>query len=376
MTPFDYAQPTPPKPRRRYLRYAFWVIAAVVVGYGVVLLAGQIRNATVSVVNRITGNPTTANVSSKIIPIDKDPQYQMPDNDKNRLDILVLGIRGKDDIENGGLLTDTILLFSLDTKTGASALTSIPRDLTVRITDEKTEKINTAYAHYGLGGTKRLFSRVTGAAIDNIVVVDFEAFRSVVDSLGGITVMLDKPFEESQQWGHEFKLPAGKNNINGEQALYYARSRYGTSDFDRSRRQMQVIMAIREKATALDLTGDPLKTFEVISTIRKHIETDLNIFDIGTIKDLLAQQDQLGRIKRYSLTTENILYETIANGIYELLPRDGSLTHIKTFFATVLTSAPVLPSPDPAIASPRVPTLNLPAGQASATPPPAGGQIP
>ncbi|MEK7638364.1 MAG: LCP family protein [Patescibacteria group bacterium] len=369
MTPFDYAQPTLPKPRRRYLRYVLWVVIAAVMGYGAVLLAGKIHNATVSVVNHLTGNSGTADIGSKIIPIDKDPQYQMPDNDKNRLDILVLGIRGKDDIANGGLLTDTILLFSLNTKTGASALTSIPRDLTVRITDEKTEKINTVYAHYGLGGTKKLFSRITGVAVDNIVVVDFEAFRSVVDTLGGITVTLDRPFEESQQWGYEFKLPAGKNDLNGEQALYYARSRYGTSDFDRSRRQMQVIMAIREKAATLDLTGDPLKAFEVISAVRKHIETDLNIFDIGAIKDLLAQQDQLGHIKRYSLTTENILYETMANGIYELLPRDGTLAHIKKFFSTVLTGTPVLPSPDPAIASPRIPTL-------SATPPPAGGQTP
>ncbi len=374
MTPYDYLQP-PPTPRKKFLRYVFWIVIIGAVAYGMMLLAGQIRNATVSVVNHLTGNSGTADIGSKIIPIDKDPQYQMPDNDKNRLDILVLGIRGKDDVENGGLLTDTILLFSLDATTGASALTSIPRDLTVRITDEKTEKINTAYAHYGLSGTRKLFSRISGISIDNIIVVDFEAFRSVVNALGGITVTLAKPFEESQQWGYEFTLPAGKNDLTGEQALYYARSRYGSSDFDRSRRQMQVIMAIREKAIALDLTGDPLKAFEVVSAVRKHIETDMNIFDLGTVKDLMAQQDKLGRIKRYYLTTENILYETTVNGIYELLPRDGTLAHIKKFFSTVLTDVPVLPSPDPAIASPRVPTVSLPA-QAGATPPPAGGRTP
>lgn len=359
MIPYDYNGQSPAtQPEKGYLWRAFLIVLSVAVGITALFAVGQLRNATVSVVNRITGNSTTADVGSKIIPIDKDPQYQMPDNDTNRLDILVLGIRGKDDVKNGGLLTDTILLFSLDTKTGASALTSIPRDLTVRITDEKMEKINTAYAHYGLGGTKKLFSRMSGVGIDNIVVVDFEAFRAVVDTLGGITITLDKPFTETQQWGYEFKLPAGKNNLTGEQALYFARSRYGTSDFDRSRRQMQVVMAIRDKASALNLTGDPLKTLEVISAVRKHIETDLNIFALVTIKDLLAQQDKLGRIKRYHLTTENILYETVANGIYELLPRDGSLSHIKKFFSTVLSDAPVLPTPDPAITSPRIPTFS------------------
>jgi anionic cell wall polymer biosynthesis LytR-Cps2A-Psr (LCP) family protein len=190
-----------------------------------------------------------------------------------------------------------------------------------------------------LGGTKKLFSRVLGVAIDNIVVVDFEAFRSVVETLGGITVTLDKPFEESQQWGYAFSLPAGVNELNGEQALYYARSRYSTSDFDRSRRQMQIILAIKEKAAALDLTSDPLKALQVMLAIRKHIDTDLNVFDIGTIKDLLAQQDLLGRIKRYHLTTDNVLYETKVNGIYELLPRGDTLAPIKDFIRTILTAS-------------------------------------
>lgn len=357
MTLYDIPQPPPP-PVKRSLRRTLFISLGILAVVAAALAVGTIRNATVLVVNRITGNPTTAEVTSKIVPIDEDPQYRMPENDKNRLDILVLGIRGKGDLVNGGLLTDTILLFSLDTNTGTSALTSIPRDLTVRITDERTEKINSAYAHYGLGGTKRLFSRITGVGIDNIVVVDFEAFRSVVDTLGGVTITLDKPFTEPQQWGYEFMIPAGKSTLTGEQALYYARSRYGTSDFDRSRRQMQVMLAIRDKATGLNLTGDPLKTLEVVSAVRKHLETDLNVFDLGTIKELLAQQDKLGRIKRFQLTTENILYETKIDGIYELLPRDNSLAHLKKFFNTVLSDAPVLPTPDPALSSPQMPTMS------------------
>lgn len=357
MTPSDIPQPPGPRRGRGFLRRVFFVLLSV--GALVAVLAvGKIRNATVSVVNRITGNSATADIGPKVTPLDQDPEYRMPENDKNRLDVLVLGIRGQGDTENGGLLTDTILLFSLDTKTGVSALTSIPRDLTVRITDERTEKINAAYAHYGVSGTRNLFSRIIGVYIDNIVVVDFEAFRSVVDTLGGITITLDKPFQETQQWGYAFDLPAGANNLNGEQALYFARSRYGTSDFDRSRRQMQIIMAIRNKASALNLTGDPLKAIALIQAIRKHLETDLNIFDLGTIKDLLSQQDKLAHIKRYQLTTENILYETTVNGIYELLPRDNSLAHLKTFFGSVLTASPILPTPDPALASPRMPTMS------------------
>lgn len=308
----------------------FALIATVIFG---VWALGKISNATVAVVNHFTGATIHAETTPEVTPISKDPEYSMPDNDPNRLDILLLGIRGKDDIENGGLLTDTILLFSLNKTTNAASLTSIPRDLTVRITDDRTEKINAAYAHYGLS-VKKLYSRILGVGIDNIVVTDFEAFKSVVEALGGVTITLNQPFTEAQQWGYEFSLPAGVNNLTGDQALYYVRSRYGSSDFDRSRRQMQVIIAIKEKAVALDLTSDPLKALQVVLAVRKHIETDLNIFDLGTIKDLISQQDLLGRIKRYQLTTENVLYETKLNGIYELLPLNDTLATIKDFIRT------------------------------------------
>lgn len=373
MTSYDYMQPRPP--RHRILRKTVWVIAALAIAYGAISAVGHVSNATVSVVNRITHGLVirTGDDEPKAVPISEDPEYTMPDNDKDRLDILLLGIRGKGDATNGGLLTDTILLFSMDTTSGRASLISVPRDLTVRITDDRTEKINAAYAHYGIGGTKKLFSRILGVGIDNVIVADFEAFRSVVDTLGGITITLDKPFTETQQWAGEegfvFELPAGANTLDGEQALYYTRSRYSSSDFDRSRRQMQVILAIKEKATSLSLTQDPIKILEVVTAVRKHIETDLNIFDINTLKNLMQQQENLGKIRRYQLTTENVLYETKVDGVYELLPRDNTLKHVKTFVQTVLTDAPVLPTPAPTDAAANSPTLSSsPSPAASVTP--------
>lgn len=353
MTTYSRTPSFSSRPQTRWGRFALWIMTIVVVGTGAILIT-RINGMTVSVNN---GNPLHATDTPrpdqpKIV---DDPEYQMPEKDGTRLDILVLGIRGKDDIENGGLLSDTILLFSMDKKTGVAAITSIPRDLTVRVTDGRTEKINTAYIYNGLAGSKRLYSRILGVRIDNIIVLDFNSFKSIVDSLGGVTVTLDQPFHEAQQWGYEFSLPAGENTLDGDQALYYVRSRYGTSDFDRSRRQMQVVMAIKNKITALNLTQDPLKALSVVTTTRKHIETDLDIFDLGTIKDLATQGSQLAKIKRYQLTTDNVLYETKVNGIYELLPRDNTLAHIKTFFQTVLTASPNLPTP--AQPSPRTPTL-------------------
>lgn len=336
---------------RTVLTVLFWIVLAVILAYASASVVGGLGRASISIVNNIRGitpEPVATGADGKPLPrIADDKDYDMPDNDKKRLDVLVLGIRGEGDAVNGGLLTDTILLLSVDTKTSRASLTSIPRDLTVRLTDGTNGKINAAYATLGLKGVRQHLSRITGVYIDNVVIVDFEAFRYLVDTLGGITVTLDKPFTEPTQWGYEFKLPEGENTLTGEQALYYVRSRYGSSDFDRSRRQMQVIMAIKQKVLGLNLSEDPIRALELVKTARKHIVTDLDILDVGTIRDLLGQGSSIDRIRRYQLTPDNILYETKVDGIYELLPRGDTLAPLKEFFRTVLDDEPVLPRATP-----------------------------
>jgi LCP family protein required for cell wall assembly len=351
----NFIQSPPVRSRRR--RWP-WYTASAVLFAGLVWASASIGGSSftvtrgaVGLLGRVVGDgtPTTPTPT----PLVEDPEYALPDANKGRLDILLLGVRGRGDAVNGGLLTDTIMLLSLDTESGRASLVSVPRDFTVRLTDDRTEKINAAYAHYGVAGAKRYFSRVLGTSIDNVVVMDFTAFQHIVDALGGITITLDQPFEESQQWAgtasesYAFRLPAGSNNLTGEQALYYVRSRYSSSDFDRARRQQQVMLAIKQKAEALDLTNDPIRALTLITTVRKHVDTDLNILDLGALKDLMAHAGNLGNIRRYQLTTENLLYETKVDGIYELLPRGDTLAHLKRFIQTVLDDTPVMVAPTP-----------------------------
>lgn len=351
MTPLiDYnLQPTPHPRLRPFWRWTFGLGAIALIMYGLF----QITGPTVSFVRHARPGDVTADIAANITPISQDPEYALPKDDPNRLNILVLGIRGKADVADGGSLTDTIMLFSLDKTTGAAAMTSIPRDLTLRVTDTKTEKINTIYVYQGLAGAKKLFSRITGVSIDNVVLVDFTAFQDVVDQLGGVTVTLAQPFSEAQQWAgtasesYVFSLPAGTSTLDGQQALYYVRSRYSTSDFDRARRQQQVILAIKDKIQALHLNQDPIKALQLILAVKKNIDTDLGIFDLGTLKDLIGQGDKLNKIRRYQITTDNLVYQTKVNGIYELLPYGDTLAHIHEFFQTELGDHPVLYTPPP-----------------------------
>ncbi len=263
-----------------------------------------------------------------------DPDYVMPAEEPNRLDILLLGLRGKDD-PDGGLLTDTIMLFSFDRQTKKSTLVSIPRDLYVKIKNNQKDKANSAYEYLGLGGTKKLFSKVTGVYIDHAAVFDFAAFKKIIDDIGGVDIVLEKPFEETTQWGYVFSLPTGANHLNGEEALYYVRSRYSSSDFDRARRQQQVLFAIRDKVKQTDFLSDPLKALALINTLRSNITTDINILDVkGLIQ--LAEQVDAPNIKRYVLSPLDLLYDTKENGVYVLLPKGDTFEQVKTFFREIL----------------------------------------
>ncbi|MEK7121470.1 MAG: LCP family protein [Patescibacteria group bacterium] len=284
-------------------------------------------------------------------PIDHD--YIMPDQEPNRFDVLILGLRGEDDPDakdGGPLLTDTIMVLSYDKITKKASLISIPRDLYVKISarggpaygGDKKNKINTAYeyGHYnkngGINFTKELVSKITGVYIDKAVVLDFSSFEKIIDQVGGIDIVLANPFTEKQQWGYEFSLPAGPNHLNGKNALYYARSRLSSDDFDRSRRQQEVIFALKEKLTNLNFWSDPLKTLSILNSIRSNIKTDVNIWNTKELLNLAKEVESSGKVNKYIMTTENLLYESRANESFILLPKGDNFTQIKQLFQDML----------------------------------------
>lgn len=270
-----------------------------------------------------------------------DPDYVMPVEEPDRFDMLVLGLRGEDDPnakDGGALLTDTIMVLSYDKITKKSSLTSIPRDLYIRIDKNKKDKINTAYeyGYYhkngGLNYAKELISKITGVYIDKAMVIDFSSFEKIIDQIGGIDIVLKNPFEEKQQWGYEFSLPAGPNHLDGQNALYYARSRFSSNDFDRSRRQQEVLFALKNKLTNLNFWSDPLKTVSILNSIRSNIKTDVNIWNTKELINLAKEVDSSEKIKKFVITTDNFLYESRANESYILLPKGDNFIQIKQLF--------------------------------------------
>ncbi len=275
--------------------------------------------------------------------IDKDNELNpMPKPETDRYDVLILGIRGENDTENGGLLTDSIQVLSLDKNTKKATLVAIPRDLYIDMLGIHG-KINSVYEigfgkKAGIPLVSQVISRITGVYIDKTIVFDFEAFKNIVDSLGGIDVHLTKPFKETSQWGYEFSLPAGDNHLDGAQALYYVRSRYSSSDFDRARRQQDVMSAIKAKAFSVGLLSNPLKITSLFDGLKKNVRTDFQVWDISNMLTLAGLfNDPKSAPKSYVLSTANLLYEThTPKGEYILLPKTDNYDQIREIFKNFL----------------------------------------
>ncbi len=285
----------------------------------------------------------------RIIGSEEEPSFSrdpnlLPKDDPDRINILLLGIRDDMDKGEGLFLSDTIILASVDKKSDQAAIISLPRDLYHEIwcvDGSQKQKINFTYAQGGFSCAKKTISWIAGVYVDYAVSVNFEALEETIDSLGGITLYLPAPFEERSQWTKEgepdkdywkieeingeekwvFHLPSGRNDLNGEAALYYTRSRFSTSDFDRMRRQQQVILAIKEKALSLKFLANPVKIYNFLDILGSNVKTDMSLKEINNLINLSSSIDSKN-IKRkiFDTTPEGLLYEEFIDDKYVLLP--------------------------------------------------------
>jgi len=279
----------------------------------------------------------------QILPVEEGEEgtiEKLKNNKLNRLNILLLGIRGARD-PHGGLLTDTIMVVSIKPRTGEVALISIPRDLYVKMPNsDYRNKINETYAlgikrkdwKKGLEYSKKTVSDVTGLDIHYAVSVDFKAFKEIIDTLGGVNIMLDKPFSEKNQFAEGvIQLPAGRQIIDGDTALLFVRARFSTSDFDRAKRQQQVLLAIKEKAFSLGVLSNPMKIMSILNSIGNHIRTDAQLWEIQELV-VLSRKINSSNVKKKVFDTGRggLLYASRDNkGSYILLPEGGNFNKIR-----------------------------------------------
>lgn len=189
--------------------------------------------------------------------------------------------------------TDSIILLSLNHELRTATMLSLPRDIYLPIPGYQMARINTAmpygsvadYPGAGGGMFKDTIAYNFGIPVDYYIRIGFEGFKDAVDALGGVTVAvtcsvrdwrliepdLDPQVEENWEM---VTLETGIHHMDGDMALWYVRSRRGSSDFDRGRRQQQVLRSMFNRGLDRDvLTRLP----ELWETYRVHVETDMSL---------------------------------------------------------------------------------------------------
>ncbi|MGQ9832218.1 MAG: LCP family glycopolymer transferase [Candidatus Villigracilaceae bacterium] len=194
--------------------------------------------------------------------------------------------------------TDTIILATLNQDTGSIHLTAIPRDLYVYIPGWTMQRINTAMAHGGFEQLALTFEYNLGLQPDYFVMVNFQGFIAIVDSLGGIDVQVAQPLYDTRTGYGWFYVPSGQVHMDGEMALWYVRSRHTSNDIDRLRRAEEVVLAI----------GSRLMDFDALSRLpdfynlyKDRIATNITLEDALRLAPAARQAAQNNRIQSFVL---------------------------------------------------------------------------
>lgn len=192
-------------------------------------------------------------------------------SDEDRIRFLLLGT---DERKDEPARSDTIILATYYPNEGKMNLLSIPRDTKVVIPGrDKVDKINSAHAYGGMDLIKETVEMWSGLPIDHVAKVNFNGFKELIDSVGGVTVSPERAFSYG---GNEFNL--GEQKLGGKEALNYVRFRKDVDgDFGRIKRQQEVI----ENTLKTGLDEFSFSTIpSYLSFYQKYVKTDMSYWDM------------------------------------------------------------------------------------------------
>ena len=178
--------------------------------------------------------------------------------------------------------SDTIMIFSIDKVDNDIKLISIMRDTYAKIPGYSEQKINHAFAYGGAELLRKTVENNFNIMIDKYVVLDFGAFKEIINIIGGIDVELNENEIvdlNNCMYGLKEKdivevVNSGMNHLNGTQALAYARMRHtGKGIYDRGKRQREIVGVTIEKSKKLSLFKYP----SIAKVLLKSIETDVSV---------------------------------------------------------------------------------------------------
>jgi LCP family protein required for cell wall assembly len=284
-----------------------------------------------------TASPTEAPLPTGT-PSQWDPQQ--------RLNILLIGTDARPDIE-GHYNTDTLIVASVDPQSGQVAMMSLPRD-TIRVPLPDAwpasdyyggafpEKINRLYltaeaaprlfpgpdGQRGFEALKGAIGTLYGINIPYYIEVDFQGFREIVDTLGGVVVDVQVPVSDDAYPIDDSRkvnlyIPAGIQLMNGEEALSYARARHRTNDFDRALRQQRIIVSLRRQTDLPSLLA-PGRLEALAAAVQQAVHTDI---PPDLFPQLVTLADRVDLANMRSLVFTPPVYQVECTACYSLTPK-------------------------------------------------------
>ena len=227
--------------------------------------------------------------------VDAMPNGERPGNQPGTTYLLVgsdsradLTAEEREQLNTGGASgqrTDTIML--LHTGDGPNLLMSIPRDSLVPIPGRGTTKINAAYAYGGPKLLVRTIEAATGIRIDSYVEIGFGGFVGLVDAVGGIEIC---PKEDMVDADANLSIKKGCQDVDGEVALAYARSRHAQQlgDLDRAAHQREVVAAVGKKAISPMSVINPFRYWNLNMAGADFVEMDDETSPVTAAKFAIA----------------------------------------------------------------------------------------
>ncbi len=262
-----------------------------------------------------------------------------PWDGKNRVTILIMGLDYRDWEQGGPSRTDTMILFTIDPVTNTAGMLSIPRDMWVNIPGYGYYKINQAYYFGELyklpGGGPALavetVKQFLGVDINYYAEIDFSAFVKFIDEIDGVKINIPDEITVYTIGGDRaVKLEPGVITLPGDIALAYARNRETAgSDFDRAKRQQQVIMAVRDRVLSFNMLPKLITRAPALyNELSSGISTNMTL-DEATKLGWLAIQIPQANITQAQLGPDQVEFGKSPDGLDILIPIPDKVRQVR-----------------------------------------------
>jgi len=210
----------------------------------------------------------------------------------NSMTVLLLGV----DARPGEKVarTDTIIVAHVEPDANRLSLLSIPRDTRVNIPRHGMDKINAANVYGGPELVSQVVSDLIGVPVQYYALTNWEGFKDIVDTLGGVTIEVEKPmqyYDPTDGPEYAIDLKPGVQRLDGRKALQYVRYRNDAlGDISRTERQLKFLKALAQEIMQADTL---LKLPKLVPQINQSLDTNLGLKQMISLARVAKNFDQM-----------------------------------------------------------------------------------